>query len=351
MMTDADMAMIKDPIYLEISKKYHENPALLDDAFGRAWFKLTHRDMGPKVRYIGPDVPQEDLIWQDPIPAGTTSYDVAAVKAKIEATGLSVSELVATAWDSARTFRGSDLRGGANGARIRLEPARNWEGNEPARLNKVLAVLEPIAKESGASIADVIVLAGNIGVEKAAAAAGVKISVPFAPGRGDATQEQTDVNSYKVLEPIHDGFRNWVQKSYAVSPEELLLDRAQLMGLTAPEMTVLMGGMRVLGTNHAGTSHGVFTKNVGALTTDFFVNLTDMKYVWEPAGENLYNIRDRKTGAVDWTATRVDLVFGSNSILRSYSEVYAQNDNKEKFVKDFVAAWTKVMNADRFDLK
>ena len=351
MMTDADMAMIKDPIYLEISKKFHENPALLDDAFARAWFKLTHRDMGPKVRYIGPDVPQEDLIWQDPIPAGTTSYDVAAVKAKIEATGLTVSELVATAWDSARTFRGSDLRGGANGSRIRLEPARNWEGNEPARLNKVLAVLEPIAKESGASIADVIVLAGNIGVEKAAASAGVKIAVPFAPGRGDATQEQTDVNSYKVLEPIHDGFRNWVQKSYVVSPEELLLDRAQLMGLTAPEMTVLMGGMRVLGTNHAGTSHGVFTKNVGALTTDFFVNLTDMKYVWEPTGENLYNIRDRKTGAVDWTATRVDLVFGSNSILRSYSEVYAQNDNKEKFVRDFVAAWTKVMNADRFDLK
>jgi catalase-peroxidase len=307
--------------------------------------------MGPKVRYIGPDVPQEDLIWQDPIPAGTSSYDVAAVKAKIESAVLSVAELVSTAWDSARTFRGSDLRGGANGSRIRLEPARNWEGNEPTRLNKVLAVLEPIAQETGASIADVIVLAGNIGVEKAAAAAGVKISVPFAPGRGDATQEQTDVNSYKVLEPIHDGFRNWVKKEYAVFPEELLLDRAQLMGLTAPEMTVLMGGMRVLGTNHAGTAHGVFTKNVGALTTDFFVNLTDMKYVWEPAGESLYNIRDRKTGAVDWTATRVDLVFGSNSILRSYSEVYAQDDNKEKFVKDFVAAWTKVMNADRFDLK
>jgi catalase-peroxidase len=257
---------------------------------------------------------------------------------------------VATAWDSARTFRGSDLRGGANGSRIRLEPARNWEGNEPARLNKVLAVIEPIAKESGASIADVIVLAGNIGVEKAAAAAGVKISVPFAPGRGDATQAQTDTASYAVLEPIHDGFRNWVKKDYAVTPEELLLDRTQLMGLTAPEMTVLIGGMRVLGTNHAGTSHGVFTKNVGALTTDFFVNLTDMKYTWEPAGQNLYNIRDRKTGSVDWTATRVDLVFGSNSILRSYAEVYAQNDNKEKFVKDFVAAWTKVMNADRFDL-
>lgn len=350
MMTDADMAMIIDPIYLEISKKFHEEPALLDDAFARAWFKLTHRDMGPKIRYIGPDVPQEELIWQDPIPAGTTSYDVKAVRAAIEAAGLSVADLVSTAWDSARTFRGSDLRGGANGSRIRLEPARNWEGNEPARLSKVLAVLEPIARESGASVADVIVLAGNIGVEKAAAAAGVTISVPFSPGRGDATQEQTDINSYKVLEPIHDGFRNWVKQSYAVSPEELLLDRAQLMGLTAPEMTALLGGMRVLGTNHASTSHGVFTKNVGALTTDFFVTLTDMKYTWEPAGENLYNIRDRKTGDIDWTATRVDLVFGSNSILRSYSEVYAQNDNKEKFVKDFVAAWTKVMNADRFDL-
>ena len=351
MMTDADMAMIKDPIYLEISKKFHENPEYLSEVFARAWFKLTHRDMGPKVRYIGPDVPQEDLIWQDPIPAGPTSYDVAAVKAKIEATGLTISELVSTAWDSARTFRGSDLRGGANGARIRLEPQRTWEGNEPARLNKVLAALEPIAKESGASIADLIVLAGNIGVEKAAAAAGIKIAVPFTPGRGDATQEQTDVASFDVLEPIHDGFRNWVKKDYAVSPEELMLDRTQLMGLTAPEMTVLVGGMRVLGTNHAGTSHGVFTKNVGALSTDFFVNLTDMKYTWEPAGQNLYNIRNRKTGSVDWTATRVDLVFGSNSILRSYAEVYAQSDNKEKFVKDFVAAWTKVMNADRFDLK
>ena len=351
MMTDADMAMIIDPIYLEISKKFHEEPALLDDAFARAWFKLTHRDMGPKIRYIGPDVPQEELIWQDPIPVGTTSYDVKVVRVAIEAAGLSVADLVSTAWDSARTFRGSDLRGGANGSRIRLEPARNWEGNEPARLNKVLAVLEPIARESGASVADVIVLAGNIGVEKAAAAAGVKVTVPFSPGRGDATQEQTDINSYKVLEPIHDGFRNWVKKSYAVSVEELLLDRAQLMGLTAPEMTVLVGGMRVLGTNHAGTSHGTFTKNVGALSTDFFVNLTSMKYTWEPAGENLYNIRDRKTGAIDWTATRVDLVFGSNSILRSYSEVYAQDDNKEKFVKDFVAAWSKVMNADRFDLQ
>jgi catalase-peroxidase len=351
MMTDADMAMIKDPIYLEISKKFHEDPAYLDDAFARAWFKLTHRDMGPKVRYIGPDAPQEDLIWQDPIPAGNAQFDVATVKAKIEATGLTVAELVATAWDSARTFRGSDLRGGANGSRIRLEPQRSWEGNEPTRLNKVLAALEPIAQETGASIADVIVLAGNIGVEKAAHAAGVKIAVPFSPGRGDASQAHTDVESFKVLEPIHDGFRNWVKKDYAVSPEELLLDRAQLMGLTAPEMTALVGGMRVIGTNHAGTSHGVFTKNIGCLTTDFFVNLTDMKYTWEPAGQNLYNIRDRKTGSVDWTATRVDLVFGSNSILRSYSEFYAQNDNKEKFVKDFVAAWTKVMNADRYDLQ
>ena len=351
MMTDADMAMIKDPIYLEISKKFHEDPAYLDDAFARAWFKLTHRDMGPKVRYIGPDAPQEDLIWQDPIPAGNAQFDVATVKAKIEATGLTVAELVATAWDSARTFRGSDFRGGANGSRIRLEPQRSWEGNEPTRLNKVLAALEPIAQEAGASIADVIVLAGNIGVEKAAAAAGVKIAVPFSPGRGDASQAHTDVESFKVLEPIHDGFRNWVKKDYAVSPEELLLDRAQLMGLTAPEMTALVGGMRVIGTNHAGTSHGVFTKNIGCLTTDFFVNLTDMKYTWEPAGQNLYNIRDRKTGSVDWTATRVDLVFGSNSILRSYSEFYAQNDNKEKFVKDFVAAWTKVMNADRYDLQ
>jgi catalase-peroxidase len=290
------------------------------------------------------------LIWQDPIPAGKSQYDINAVKEKIEATGLTIAELVSTAWDSARTFRGSDLRGGANGARIRLAPQRSWEGNEPSRLNKVLALLEPIAQESGASIADVIVLAGNIGVEKAAKAAGFNIPVPFAPGRGDAVQEQTDVESFKVLEPIHDGFRNWVKKEYVVSPEELLLDRAQLMGLTAPEMTALIGGMRVLGTNHAGTSHGVFTKNVGSLTTDFFLNLTDMKYTWEPAGENLFNIRDRKSGTVEWTATRIDLVFGSNSILRSYAEFYAQYDNKEKFVEDFIAAWCKVMNADRFDL-
>jgi len=259
--------------------------------------------------------------------------------------------MVATAWDSARTFRGSDLRGGANGARLRLAPQKDWEGNEPARLAKVLAVVEPIAAETGASVADVIVLAGNVGIEQAAKAAGYDISVPFAPGRGDATEAMTDAASFAVLEPIHDGYRNWLKKDYAVSAEELMLDRTQLMGLTAPEMTVLLGGMRVLGTNHGGTRHGVFTDREGALTNDFFVNLTDMSYVWRPAGNNLYEIRDRKTGQVKWTATRVDLVFGSNSILRAYAEVYAQDDNKEKFVHDFVAAWAKVMNADRFDLK
>ena len=350
-MTDADMAMIKDPIYREISERFHKDPAYFSEVFARAWFKLTHRDMGPKVRYIGPDVPAEDLIWQDPIPAGNKKYDVAAVRKKIEASGLSVSEMVSTAWDSARTFRGSDMRGGANGARIRLAPQKDWAGNEPERLQKVLAVLEPIAKETGASIADVIVLAGNIGVEKAAKAAGFDVNVPFAPGRGDATQEQTDVDSFAVLEPKADGFRNWLKKNYVVSPEELLLDRAQLMGLTGHEMTALLGGMRVMGTNHGGTKHGVFTEKVGALTNDFFVNLTDMTYVWEPAGENLYNIRNRKSGEVKYTATRADLVFGSNSILRAYAEVYAQDDNKKKFADDFVAAWVKVMNADRFDLE
>jgi catalase-peroxidase len=350
MMTDADMAMIKDPIYREISERFYKDPAYFSEVFARAWFKLTHRDMGPKVRYVGPDVPKEDLIWQDPIPAGNKSYDVASLKAKIAASGLSVSEMVTTAWDSARTFRGSDKRGGANGARIRLEPQKNWEGNEPARLAKVISVLEPIAKEAGASLADAIVLAGNLGVEMAAKSAGVEIQVPFAPGRGDATQAQTDVDSFSVLEPIHDGFRNWVKKNYVVSPEELLLDRTQLMGLTAPEMTALIGGMRVIGTNHGGTKHGVFTDRVGALTNDFFVNLTDMSFIWEPTGENGYNIRNRTTGEVKFTATRVDLVFGSNSILRSYAEVYAQDDNKKKFVEDFVQAWVKVMNSDRFDL-
>jgi catalase-peroxidase len=350
MMTDADMAMKVDPIYRAICERFAADQAYFSDTFARAWFKLTHRDMGPKVRYIGPEVPAEDLIWQDPIPAGTTGYDVAAVKAKIAASGLSVSDMVTTAWDSARTFRGSDLRGGANGARIRLAPQKDWEGNEPARLARVLATLEPIAAASGASLADVIVLAGNLGVEMAAKAAGVDVTVPFAPGRGDATAEQTDAASFSVLEPLADGFRNWLKKDYTVSAEEMLLDRAQLMGLTAHQMTVLVGGMRAIGTNHGGTAHGVFTDRVGALTNDFFVNLTDMAWKWVPKGNNLYHITDRKTGAVKWTATRVDLVFGSNSILRAYAEVYAQDDNKTKFVQDFVAAWTKVMNADRFDL-
>ncbi len=349
-MTDADMAMIKDPIYRKISERFHKDPEYLSEVFARAWFKLTHRDMGPKARYIGPDVPKEDLIWQDPVPAGRTDYDVKAVKAKIAASGLSVGEMVATAWDSARTFRGSDMRGGANGARIRLAPQKDWEGNEPKRLAKVLAVLEPIAAETGASIADVIVLAGNVGIEQAAKAAGFDVTVPFAPGRGDATDEMTDADSFAPLEPVADGYRNWLKKDYVVSAEELMLDRTQLMGLTAPEMTVLVGGMRVLGTNHGGTKNGVFTDREGALTNDFFVNLTDMKYAWKPTGDNLYEIRDRKTDEVKWTATRMDLVFGSNSILRAYAEVYAQDDSKEKLVHDFVAAWTKVMNADRFDL-
>lgn len=350
MMTDADMALKIDPEYRKISERFYQDPAYFSEVFARAWFKLTHRDMGPKARYFGPDVPAEDLIWQDPVPAGRKDYDVNAVKAKIAASGLSISEMVSTAWDSARTFRGSDKRGGANGARIRLAPQKDWEGNEPARLGKVLAVLEKIAAESGISIADTIVLAGNVGIEQAAKAAGVNVTVPFVPGRGDATIEQTDVESFEVLEPLADGFRNWQKKHYVVTPEEMLLDKAQLLRLTAPEMTVLIGGMRVLGTNYGGSQHGVFTDRVGALTNDFFVNLTDMSYTWKPTGRNSYEIVERKSGKVKWTATRVDLVFGSNSILRAYSEVYAQDDNKEKFVKDFVAAWTKVMNADRFDL-
>lgn len=350
MMTDADMALKVDPIYREISLRFRNDFNAFSDAFARAWFKLTHRDMGPKARYFGPDVPSEDLIWQDPIPAGSTTYDVSAVKAKIAASGLSVSDLVSTAWDSARTFRGSDNRGGANGARIRLAPQKDWAGNEPERLARVLAVLEPIAAESGASIADVIVLGGNYGVEQAAKAAGFLIEVPFAPGRGDATAEQTDADSFAPLEPLADGFRNWQKEDYLVSAEELLLDRAQLLRLTAPEMTALVGGLRVIGANHGGTAHGVFTSTVGALTTDFFVTLTDMAYSWVPTGKNLYEIRDRKTGATRFTATRADLVFGSNSVLRAYAEVYAQDDSKKKFVNDFVTAWTKVMNADRFDL-
>ena len=350
MMTDADMAMKVDPIYNAICQKFMADPEYFKDTFARAWFKLTHRDMGPKVRYIGPDVPAEDLIWQDPVPVGPTDYDVTAVKAKIINAGLTISELVSTAWDSARTYRGSDMRGGANGARIRLAPQKDWEGNEPARLAKVLGVLEGIAAETGASLADVIVLGGNVGIELAAKAAGHDVTVPFAPGRGDATDAQTDAASFSVLEPLHDGYRNWLKKDYVVSPEEMLLDRTQLMGLTAPEMTVLVGGLRVLGTNHGGSKHGVFTTREGALTNDFFVNLTDMAYTWTSVGNGVYELRDRKTGAAKWTATRVDLVFGSNSVLRSYAEVYAQDDAQEKFLSDFVAAWTKVMNADRFDL-
>lgn len=351
MMTDADMAMRFDPEYRKIAERFRNDHAYFSEVFARAWFKLTHRDLGPKDRYLGPWVPAEDLIWQDPVHEGSTGWDVAAVKAKIAASGLPLSDMVATAWDSARTYRGSDHRGGANGARIRLAPQKDWEGNEPARLARVLSVLEPIAREAGASVADVIVLAGNVGVEQAARAAGFEVTVPFHAGRGDATDAQTDADSFDVLEPVADGFRNWMKQDYAVSAEELLLDRAQLLGLTAPEMTCLLGGMRVIGTNHSGTKHGQFTDRVGALTNDFFVNLTDMANKWVPKGSNEYELTDRKTGAVKWTATRADLVFGSNSILRAYAEVYAQDDNREKFVRDFVAAWTKVMEADRFDLR
>ncbi|WP_429189993.1 catalase/peroxidase HPI [Aeromonas veronii] len=350
MMTDADMALKFDPEYRKIAERFRDDPAAFSDAFARAWFKLTHRDMGPKSRYVGPYVPTEDLIWQDPVPAGRADYDVAAVKARIAASGLSISERVTTAWDSARTFRGSDKRGGANGARIRLAPQKDWPGNEPAKLAKVLAVYDKLAAECGVSVADLIVLGGNLAIEQAAQAAGVTVSVPFAPGRGDATQAQTDVASFEVLEPLADGFRNWLKQDYVVTAEELLLDRAQLMGLTACEMTALVGGMRVLGTNHGGTGRGVFTDRVGVLSNDFFVNLTDMGYLWLPKASNLYEIRDRRSGALKWTATRVDLVFGSNSVLRAYAEVYAQDDNKEKFVCDFITAWNKVMNADRFDL-
>ena len=349
-MTDADMAMIKDPIYREISERFHKDPDYFSEVFARAWFKLTHRDLGPKVRYIGPDVPAEDLIWQDPIPAGRSDYNVDEVKAKIAALNLPAADLVSTAWDSARTFRSSDKRGGANGARIRFAPQKDWEGNEPARLARVLAALTPVAESSGVSLADVIVLAGNLGVEQSAKSAGFAVTVPFMPGRGDATEENTDAKSFEPLEPIHDGFRNWLKKDYAVNSEELLLDRAQLMGLTAPEMTVLVGGMRVMGTNHGGSKLGVFTDTEGALSTDYFVTLTDMKYVWESAADNRYNLRDRSTGKVKFTATRIDAVFGSNSILRSYVEVYAQDDNKQKFISDFVSAWVKVMNADIFSI-
>ena len=355
-MTDADMALKMDPEYRKISERFYKNPGEFAEMFARAWFKLTHRDLGPKSRYLGPDVPKEDLIWQDPVPSvdyTLTEAEIEDLKKKLLNSGLSQTELINTAWDSARTFRGSDYRGGANGARIRLTPHKNWEGNEPKRLEKVLNKLTEI--QSGlnkkVSIADLIVLGGSAAIEKAAQQAGVNMKVPFSPGRGDATDEMTDAESFDDLEPIHDGYRNWVKKDYAVKPEELLLDRTQLMGLTAPEMTVLIGGMRVLGTNHGGTKHGVLTAREGVLTNDFFVNLTDMSYSWKPVSENLYHIVDRKTNQMKWTATRVDLVFGSNSVLRSYAELYAQDDNKEKFVKDFVNAWVKVMDADRFDLK
>lgn len=349
-MTDADMALKMDPTYRSIAERFYQHPEQLADAFAKAWFKLTHRDMGPKSRYIGPDVPSEDLIWQDPVPTGRTDYDVAAVKADIANSGLTLVEKVTTAWDSARTYRQSDKRGGANGARIRLAPQKDWQGNEPERLAKVVNVLSNIAQKHQISLADTVVLAGNQGIEEAAKAAGFPVDVPFAPGRGDATLEQTDVASFEVLEPVADGFRNWLKKDYTVQPEELLLDRAQLMGLTAPEMTVLLGGMRVLGTNYGGASEGVLTDRVGQLSHDFFVNLTDMAYQWKPVGRNRYEIIARDSGAVKWTASRVDLVFGSNSILRAYAEFYAQDDNQAKFVHDFVAAWVKVMNADRFDL-
>ncbi|ASK21485.1 catalase/peroxidase HPI [Halomonas sp. N3-2A] len=349
-MTDADMAMKMDPTYRAICEKFMADPEYFKQTFAKAWFKLTHRDLGPKARYIGPEAPAEDLIWQDPVPAGSTDYCEEVVKQKIAESGLSISDMVSTAWDSARTYRGSDMRGGANGARIRLAPQKDWQGNEPTRLADVLKVYEQISADTGASIADVIVLAGSVAIEKAAKAAGYEVRVPFLKGRGDATDEMTDVDSFEPLEPLADGFRNWQKKDYIVKPEEMLLDRAQLMGLTAPEMTVLLGGMRVLGTNYGGTKHGVFTNREGQLTNDFFANLTDMGNSWKPVGNNVYEIRDRQTDAVKWTASRVDLVFGSNSLLRSYAEVYAQDDNGEKFVKDFVAAWTKVMNADRFDV-
>ncbi len=349
-MTDADMAIKVDPEFRQIAERYRDDFEAFSDAFARAWFKLTHRDMGPRERYLGPDVPAEDSLWMDPVPAGPTDWDVAAVKGAIADSGLTTAELVATAWDSARTYRQSDMRGGANGARIRLAPQKDWAGNEPERLARVLGVYEAIASDHGASIADVIVLGGNVGIERAAQAAGSDVEVPFHPGRGDATAEQTDVDSFEPLEPLHDGYRNWLKDDYVVSPEEMLLDRTQLMGLTAPEMVVLVGGLRAIGANHGGSAHGVFTDREGQLTTDFFVNLTDMANTWAPVADGTYEVRDRVSGEVKWTASRLDLVFGSNSILRAYVELYAQDDNAGKFVDDFVAAWTKVMEADRFDI-
>ena len=349
-MTDADMAMKMDPIYKEISLKFKEDHDYFSDTFARAWFKLTHRDMGPKVRYVGPNIPSEELIWQDPVPTGNKDFDVDAVKEKISNSGLSISDRVCVAWDSARTFRSSDLRGGANGARIRLNPQISWEANEPDRLLKTLGVLKPIADESGASIADVIVLAGSTGIEEAASNAGFKVSVDVSVGRGDASPQMTDADSFAPLEPSADAFRNFIKEECASNAEEMMLDRAQLLGLSAPEMTVLIGGMRVIGTNFGGSNDGVFTDNVGSLTNDFFINLTDMSNKWEVEGENSYKVIDRKSGNLKWTATSVDLVFGSNSILRSYAEVYAQDDSKGKFVNDFVKVWCKVMENDRFDI-
>jgi catalase-peroxidase len=352
-MTDADMAMKMDPAYRKISDRFSNDPAYFEEIFARAWFKLTHRDLGPKSRYLGADAPKEDLIWQDNVPPvdyKLTEREIEELKGKLLNCGLTKTELITTAWDSARTYRGSDFRGGANGARIQLAPQKDWEGNEPQRLQKVLGKLSEIQAGSATeiSMADLIVLGGTAAIEKSAEAAGISVKANFTAGRGDATAEITDVESFEPLEPIHDGFRNWQKKDYVVKPEELLLDRSQLMGLTAAEMTVLIGGMRVLGTNYGGTKHGVFTDNEGQLSNDFFVNITDMSFKWEPSSDKLFNIVDRKTGQTKWTATRADLVFGSNSILRSYAEVYAQDDNKEKFVKDFVKAWTKVMNAGMF---
>ena len=343
MMTTADMAMREDPAYCKISKRFHENPEEFADAFARAWFKLLHRDMGPRTRYIGPEVPTEELIWQDPVPAGKSQYDVDAVKAEIAKSGLSIQEMVETAWASASTYRGTDMRGGANGARIRLAPQKDWQANKPEQLQKVLSVLEPIAAASGASVADVIVLAGNVGLEKASG-----LTLPFAPGRGDATQDQTDVDSFAVLEPVADGFRNFQKADYSVSPEEMLLDKAQLLGLTGPEMTVLVGGMRALGISTNG--HGVFSATTDKLTNAFFVTLLDMGVAWKATGNNSFEAVDRKTGKPIRTATRVDLAFGSNSQLRALAEVYAADDAKDVFLRDFAAAWTKVMNNDRFDL-
>ncbi len=364
MMTTADMSMRYDPIYEPIARRYLQNPEEFADAFARAWFKLTHRDMGPRSRYLGPEVPAEVLIWQDPVPAVDhvliDEQDIAALKSKIIAAGLSVSQLVSTAWASASTFRGSDKRGGANGARIRLAPQKDWEVNQPAELSAVLQVLEKIKGEFNSaqtgqkkvSIADLIVLGGCAGIEQAAKNAGHCVSVPFKPGRTDASQEQTDAKSFSVLEPKADGFRNYLKTKFAVTAEELLVDRAQLLTLTAPEMTVLLGGMRVLNANYGQSQHGVFTKKPETLTNDFFVNLLDMSTVWKPtaADENVFEGRDRSTGELRWTGTRADLIFGSNSQLRAIAEVYASDDAKDKFVQDFVSAWNKVMNADRFDL-